>query len=470
MNRSKFTLCIATALSILSSPVFASHLIGDEFTYIFLDSTGGHYHYRVTLNLYADCLAGQPEAIAQDDPAYFGVYTGSGSLVQADSAHFSASVSLPVMMSGICGLAAAPELCVLKKTFVKDFYLPGSATGYTIVYQRCCKNAALTNIVDAGDAGSTYICTIPATGVTTHNNSAVFTNYPPLALAVNTAFTFDNSATDADGDSLSYELCNAYNGVSASNIKPYPPAPPPYTEVSYTGGLTYSNPMSCSVPLSIDPVTGVLSGTPNLIGRYLIAICCHEWRAGVLVNTVEREFEFSVVAASGIAYQPFAGNDTSIYVGDSIQFAASGAVSYHWTPATYLTCDSIYNPVGHFPDPGIFTYILYGVSDSGCTGYDTISVNVLEYSEMMMPNAFTPNGDGHNDFFAPISVKKTSLSSFKVFDSQYRLLYSSADAYPGWDGTYHGVKQEMGNYFWELQYTDNAGHTRKSSGVVTLLR
>lgn len=52
--------------------------------------------------------------------------------------------------------------------------------------------------------------------------------------------------------------------------------------------------MSCSVPLTIDPITGMFTGTPNLIGCYLVDVCCHEWREGVLINTVTREFEFIV--------------------------------------------------------------------------------------------------------------------------------------------------------------------------------
>ena len=456
-------------LSFSFTQAFASHLVGDEFTYKLMDSVGGLYHYQVTLTLYADCLAGEPEAIAQDDPAYFAVYKGTGELVETDSAHHSSSATVPVSSSSSCG-SGSTTLCVLKRTFVIDIHLHPCASGYIIAYQRCCRNGAITNIVDPRDHGVTYSCSIPSSAVAASNNGAVFVNYPPLVLALDEPFSFDDYATDADGDSLSYELCEARLGGSDAVIKPYPPAPPPYDNETYAGGLSYSNPMSCSVPLTIDPVTGVLSGTPDVLGRYLISVCCNEWRGGVLISTVRREFEFAVVAGFTLTYQPSAGADTSIYVGDSVQFHASGAVSYHWTPGSYLTDATISNPVGHFTDPGIFTYVLHGISDSGCTGYDTLIVNVLERSEMMLPNAFTPNGDGINDMLVPLPVKNSTLQAFKVYDRKFQLIYSGTRANCAWDGKHNGVKLDMGSYFWEVVYTDNSGKTRNSKGTVTLIR
>ncbi len=447
----------------------ATHLAGSDFTYIFIDSSGGTYHYRVTLNLYEDCLGGDPVAITQDNPAYFAVYGSSYTPVHVDSVNFTSSVAVPTTSMGPCGTGGV-ALCLLKKTFVKDYYLPASSTGYTVVYQRCCKNYALTNVADPGSYGSTYYCTIPPIGTAHYNNSAVFTTYPPLVLGLHSAFVIDHSATDADGDSLSYAICTAYDGASSGDIKPWPPTHPPYSPVAYVSPLTSANPMSCSVALSIDPVTGVLSGTPNVLGRYLIAICCHEWRGGVMINTTRREFEFSVQPLSAFIYHPFAGNDTIIYVGDTVQFSASHGSSYLWSPGTYLTSTTTFDPVGHFPDPGVFPYVLLETSDSGCIGYDTVIVTVLEESEMVVPNGFTPNGDGRNDVLKPVPVKNCTLVNFKVYNRKGELLYTATSPNDGWDGTYRGVKQEIGTYFFEVFYLDNYGKLRSKTGSATLVR
>jgi gliding motility-associated-like protein len=347
--------------------------------------------------------------------------------------------------------------------------LPPSTSAYTIAYQRCCKNDALTNIIDPGNTGSTYYVTIPPSAVAAHNTSAVFTNYPPLVIGLHDPFVFDNSATDYDGDSLSYELCQSYSGASDMHLDPIPVAPP-YDSSVYVFPLSYSNPMTCSAPLAIHPVTGMLSGTPNALGRYLVSVCCNEWRGGMIINTSKREFELDVITDTGMSYHPYAGHDTAIYVGDTVQFNAYGAASYLWIPGTYLSSASIPNPVGRFPVPGVFDYILHGVSDSGCTGNDTVRVTVLEYSEFMCPNAFTPNNDGVNDLFVPIRVKNSTLVSLKIYNKTWKVIYTGGPQSPGWDGTYNGVKQPIDAYYWQILYTDNTGAARTKAGSVTLIR
>ena len=461
---------------ISAPPVMASHLVGDEFFYSYLGDTtisGSIMHkYQVTLNLYADCLTGEPSAIAQDNPAYFAVYDATGMLFSSDSIEYTSSVSIPGSLSGACGTGIiTTAVCLIKKTFVKEYYLPSGTTPYTVEYQRCCKNASLTNVSDPANSGSTYYCTIPPTSLVASNNCAMFKYYPPAELALDEPFSFDNSATDADGDSLSYELCNTndFSG-SSTNLKPFPPLPPPFIPVGYVYPLSWSNPMYCSLPLAIDPVTGLLTGTPDITGRYLIGLCCHEWRGGVMINTSQREFEFVVVAATGGSYHPVAGPDTTIYVGDSVHFYASDASGYSWSPGTFLSSTSIPNPAGYFPAAGTFHYIMTGVSDSGCTGTTPVTVTVLEYSEYTAPNAFTPNNDDLNDYFYPIPILNATLLGFKVYNRIGQLLYNGNGSGAAWDGTYHGVQQDMGVYYYVITYIDNAGNTRTKTGNVTLIR
>jgi gliding motility-associated-like protein len=450
---------------------FASHLMGDEFTYRYLgDSSSGsmiYHRYLVTLNIYEDCEHGQPEAIAEDNPAYLAVYDGS-TLYRSDSVFYSSSTSIPISGITPCGTIMLRSFCVLRKTFVKYYALRASINSYTVSYTRCCKNGALSNIVDPYDIGSAYFCVIPPHG--TNNTSAVFTNYPPLEVGINTPFVFDHSATDADGDSLSYEICNSYKGASSTNIKPFPPDAPPFTPNAYVSGLSFSNPVTASIPFSIDPLTGMLTGTPNDTGCYLVSVCCHEWRGGVMVNTSQREFELVVVPSDILAFHPTALPDTTIFTGDDVHFIATGATTFTWTPGTYLSSTSIPNPVGHFTTAGSYRYVVYGISSAGCPGYDTVRVNVLDHADFTAPNAFTPNGDGHNDFFFPFPRLNATPVSFKVFNKQKQILFSSEGGSGGWDGTFKGAKLPMDVYGWQVVYMDNKGVTRTASGNVTLVR
>jgi gliding motility-associated-like protein len=253
-----------------------------------------------------------------------------------------------------------------------------------------------------------------------------------------------------------------------SNVKPIPLAPP-FNSSAYVSPLSHNNPMSCSIPLNVDTLTGILSGTPDKIGRYLVALSCKEWRGGKLINISRREFEIAV-AASLPPYKPYAGNDTTIYAGDTVQFNAIAAATYSWAPGTYLSSTTIPNPVGRFPVTGVFNYVLTGVNDSGCVGSDTMKVTVIGHAEFAAPNAFTPNGDGSNDRFALIPVKNSTLVSIKIYNSQWHLIYTGNAQNPSWDGTYNGAKQPAGAYFWQAVYKDNHDVTQTQNGAVTLIR
>ena len=341
--------------------------------------------------------------------------------------------------------------------------------GYVVAYERCCRNAAIVNVIDPGDNGSTYYCNIPAYPVV--NNCAKFKNYPPQIICLNQPLFYDHSATDADGDSLSYSFCAPLNGANDANIKPTPYYPHWNDSVSYVAP-TYSSqwPVTGTPAMAIDPVTGMITGTPDKTGRYLVDVRCSEWRDGVLVNTVTREFQFVVAVCSGSDYHPYAGGDTIIMVGDSAQFHASGGISYSWSPATYLNNPNISDPVGVFPIAGDFSYTLHEVSDSGCSGTDVFTVHVLDHSIFIVPKAFTPNGDSKNDLLRPIPIFGGTLLNFKVFNRKGNLVYNGWPGDPGWDGTFNGVKQDMDTYYWELFYKDNKGAERKMKGDVTLVR
>ena len=463
---------VAAGILISAIQASASHMLGDEFSYVYVGDSAHFHHYRVQLNIYADCLTGAPAAVLEDNPAYFSIFDGAGLNLAFDSTFYSLSEPVPASLVSTCGYIVPPDYCTLLRTFIQDIYLPvADTTGFTIVYQRCCRNATLANITDPANAGSTFYCTIPPSSAASYNNSAVFANEPQQFVCINKPLYFDCSATDPDGDSLSYSLSAPLNCCeSTTNSKPIPTAPP-FDSISYVFPFSSVNPMTCSVPLTIDPVTGMITGTPSALGRYSIAVTCSEWRHGVLINTVRREFEYTAIACDEGTFKPFAGDDTAIMVGDSIQFDVTTiAVSYLWSPATYLSDSASSYPLGIFPVAGTFPYVLTCVNDSGCTGKDTIVVSVLESSEMVVPGAFSPNGDGKNDVLRPLSILNSELISFKVFDRDHRLLFTASSIDQGWDGTYHGVKQDVGAYYWELLFKNNAGLTKKMAGEVALIR
>jgi gliding motility-associated-like protein len=91
-------------------------------------------------------------------------------------------------------------------------------------------------------------------------------------------------------------------------------------------------------------------------------------------------------------------------------------------------------------------------SNLGC--YDTAvnNIRVLKSCYIAVPNAFTPNGDGLNDFLYPLNAFKADNLEFKVYNRLGQLVFQSKDWTQKWDGTVKGDPQDAGIYVWTLEY------------------
>lgn len=627
-------------LIFLLSTAKASHVVGGDITYTCL----GNNTYEFFVSLYRDCLppsqgGGNPAALESDNPAFISIYNGN-TFFSFDSIYFYDRENINPDFSNDC-VNNPPATCInrIRFRFVKQ--LPASAQPYTLLMQRCCRNETINNILIPGTTGATYYCTIPP-GIC--NNSADFNNLPPQIICINNPFIYDHSATDADGDSLSYEFCDAMKGGDPNDPKPVITTNqlPGLVPVNYRTPYSAGQPMAGNPVVKIDPVTGVITGTPNIQGRFVVNVCVNEWRNGSIINTTRREFQFVVTNCSkavvalvpqlplepntyaincknktvtftnnslggfsyfwdfgvnGIAddtsnaFQPtytypdtgtykiklvvnrgttcpdsierlvkiypdfntafdfvgllcpntpiqfvdltnssfypitswlwqfgdgntstlqnpvnsfgnfgqqynvqfisgnsvgckdtasqilsvddvnvFAGNDTIIVKNYFYQFNGTGADNYTWSPNTYLSDAFVANPTATFPDTGLYTYILYGTTDKGCEDYDTIRIRVADGPYLNVPNAFTPNGDGLNDFFRILYAGYRRLNYMRIYSRWGELVYQTTDFRKGWDGKYKGRDAEFGTYFWIISANDINDKPTMLKGDVTLIR
>lgn len=610
----------------------ASHIVGGE---VYYTCKGGSV-YDIRLSIYQDCIEGDQGAIANDTPAFIGVYNLQTGVGEVYTVRASENIRVPANFDNKC-VNNPPQTCLNKVTFRLQANLQPNAA-YRVVYVGCCRNASIRNIKDPGTTGATYYCDIPALELANCNNSAVFKNFPPQIICINNPLVYDHSATDADGDSLSYELCEAYQGSDLNDPKPtHPPmniAPP----VIYVNNYGAKKPMGGNPIIHINATTGVISGTPNQLGRYVVTVCCHEWRHGTIINTVRREFQFNVTNCSkavvaripqfstedetyivqchdygvkfinqssgGFAYKwrfgvnnatsadpepvfiypdtgiykvtlvvnegstcpdsiskmvkifpdysadfdreglpcpgmpiaftdksvatykpvvswnwsfgdgqfsteanpvhaytnggnymvslvstsikgckdtavknvwvehfiPFAGNDTVIVKGESIDFKATGGNEYTWTPPDRLNYFNIPNPTGYYPDTGSYGYLVHIRSASGCEGNDSINVLVVNDPYLFVPSAFTPNRDGLNDFFRPLAAGYRNVRFLRVFNRWGQVVFQTNNFSQGWDGTLNGTAAEIGVYYWVLGVTDRFGNDKLIKGDVTLIK
>src|SRR5690242_10759195 len=161
--------------------------------------------------------------------------------------------------------------------------------------------------------------------------------------------------------------------------------------------------------------------------------------------------------------------DTSIVVNQPLQLHGTGAQFFQWSPSTGLNDPAIANPVALLNESQKYTLTV--TSQAGCTAEDTIRVNVYKVlPDLYVPDAFTPIGDGINDFFRPIPIGIRQLNYFRVYNRLGQLIYSTTLQKQGWDGTFRGRPQEPGVYVWIAEGVDYLGKMLVRKGSVTLIR
>jgi gliding motility-associated-like protein len=174
----------------------------------------------------------------------------------------------------------------------------------------------------------------------------------------------------------------------------------------------------------------------------------------------------------------FAGNDTLITINQPLQLNAvdvnnSGFINYTWSPSFGLNNTTIKNPVAVYNSQlgnNGQTYIVTARTIDGCTATDDINIKVFFASEIYVPNAFTPNGDGTNDILKPILVGIKELKYFAVFNRYGQLVYKTTVHGQGWDGKYNGEMQNTSGFAWMAEGVDYKGVTITRKGMAVLIK
>ncbi len=143
--------------------------------------------------------------------------------------------------------------------------------------------------------------------------------------------------------------------------------------------------------------------------------------------------------------------------------------SIAWIPADLVDCADCTNVTALPIDHTLFSALL--MDDYGCTLQASKMVKVIKLDEIFAPNAFSPNGDGLNEWFQIYTDRDVdAILEFDVYDRWGDLLFSGTDHTPGWDGRHHGKIMPPGVYAWVARIRFKDGRTRVYSGDVTLIR
>jgi gliding motility-associated-like protein len=168
----------------------------------------------------------------------------------------------------------------------------------------------------------------------------------------------------------------------------------------------------------------------------------------------------------------FAGRDTSVVIGQPLQFNGSGGIAYEWSPKIALNHTDIPDPVAVYDGSSdSIRYKLIVTNEAGCTDSAFVVVKIFKTNpQVFVPTAFTPNGDGLNDVFRPIAVGLTKIEYFSVFNRWGQLVFTTSENGRGWDGKVGGSAQGSGTFVWLVKGVDYTGKTVFEKGTVTLIR
>lgn len=292
---------------------------------------------------------------------------------------------------------------------------------------------------------TTYYVTSTIVGTCTATDSVTITVDPP-------------PVTDFKADTLQgcYPLCVNFTDNTTSSLA--------ITSWNWnfgdgdTTGSHFQNPKHCytkpgTYAVSLTTKAGVCEDTkfvPTMINVYDYP------RPGFSVNPLTAEVGSSTIY--------FTNSTTDLY----------GIQTMLWEFGDGDDTLNVLNPSHDYTDTGTFCSTLVVTNIHGCTDSTERCVTVEPQFSLWIPNAFTPNHDGINDYF---TAKGTGIRSFEmwIFDRWGMLLFHTTDMNTGWNGTVQtpgssGLVCQEDTYVWQIAVTDKLNNSRNYIGRVSLIK
>ncbi|MDW3650229.1 MAG: gliding motility-associated C-terminal domain-containing protein [Bacteroidia bacterium] len=318
MEIKKIILILACFGLCLSSQ--AKHLVGGDMEYTCLGKDQQGFNlYQITLNVYRDCqpTIDFPTNTPFDPEIAIQIYNALNNSLETEIIiALTDTLVLPLTGSDSC-VAPPANLCYARGTYTTTIRLRDNTSGYELVWGRCCRNETIQNILQPGEFGMAINTRIPNTALC--NSSPSFTNQLPTYICRSDLFSFDHSATDADGDELTYDIVTPFTAGSQMDPVPVVP-PPPFLPIAWLPGYGLSNVMDGSPALRVDQQTGVLTVSPQNLGQYVFSLRVTERRNGQVIGVIRRDIQVNVIDCP-INFPPnIQLPDTDLISGDTLFF------------------------------------------------------------------------------------------------------------------------------------------------------
>lgn len=223
------------------------------------------------------------------------------------------------------------------------------------------------------------------------------------------------------------------------------------------------------------PYTYSLNGTPAttsssfsglLPGFYNITITDAKGCSGVLQTTVQQPQGLELTIAKSEANYCERGPSPN----GNISVEVFGGVP----PYTFAINNQAVTPEKlKISDLKGDDYIIEVTDKNGCTDTAGVTIKDVPCCHLILPTAFSPNGDGLNDMYIPNNLGPMLMNNFSIYNRWGQKVYSNTSNTKGWDGTYKGTPCDAGTYYYLIEYDcQNPGGSRiiSQKGDITLIR
>jgi gliding motility-associated-like protein len=253
----------------------ATHIAGGDISV----DTLGNGQYLITLNLFRDCAGiglGNTQTIRIFNPC-----TGT-------TTNFTAQLQNPggTNISQLCATDSLNSSCfpggtlpgMQRFTYQVTVTFNPICNDIRISWSQCCRNNAIVNLTNPGNEDMFIVANYNAL-TNSSNNTPYFTAQPIPYVCVNQLVNYSYGVVEDDGDSLVYSLVGALRNATTQN--------------PYAGGYSPAVPIP---GITINPQTGQISFTPNLLGNFVVVVQVDEYDSqGNLLSQVRRDIQFVVI-------------------------------------------------------------------------------------------------------------------------------------------------------------------------------
>ena len=359
-------------------------------------------------------------------------------------------------------------------------------------YSYTWSNGATTSSITISPATTTNYSVAVTNGICSGDSNLIVAIIPPPKLTVSATSI---SICQGDTSTITASGGRKYlwsNGSTTSSITVTPESTTTYTVVTSNGYC--STDTSVTITINKKPVAIITGGHQVCSGTNITLTASggqdYEWfpstglsstTGSTVTATPNVPITYTVIALSGkcsdtatstltVLPAPSATvccNDT-IQMGDTVSLSAAiiGANGFNWTPDTYLSCDTCPNTKA-FPK-FTTTYAVVMNDTDGCQKIDSVVIFVEGCGNIWIPNAFSPNGDGRNDVFAPKGACMVSYTMY-IFDRWGNKLYYTNNSQP-WNGKVNSEIAQEDTYVYMITTYDGLKKTRTFWGRVTIVK